>query len=67
VGFGDLAFFAACGSFGDGCGFGAPGGFDTFCGGCAGSLLGLSECATHGRVGVFGLVVEGCLSGVTSG
>jgi hypothetical protein len=67
VGFGDLALFAACGSFGDGCGFGAAGGFDTL--GCGGArcLFGLAKSTAHGGVGVIGLMSAGGLGGVTCG
>jgi hypothetical protein len=67
VGFGDLAFFAACGSLGDGGGFGAAGGFDTFCCGGARCLFGLAKSMAHGGVGVVGLMSTGGLGCVTCG
>jgi hypothetical protein len=67
VGFGDLAFFAACSGFGDGGGFGTASGFDTFgCGG-SGCLFGFAQSAPHGGVGVIGLMGAGGLCCVTCG
>jgi len=60
VGFGDLAFFTACGGFGDSGGFGAASGFDTLCCGSARCLFGLAQSTAHGGVGVF------CLMGARS-
>jgi hypothetical protein len=65
MGFGDLAFFAACGGFGDGGGFGATSGFDTLgCGGACG-LFGLAQSTSHGGVGVSLLVGAGSLCCMT--
>jgi hypothetical protein len=67
MGFGDLAFFAACGSFGYCSGFGAASGFDTL--GCcgAGRFFGFAQRTPHGGVGVFCLMSEGSLRCVTRG
>jgi hypothetical protein len=61
VGFGDLAFFAASGGFGDGGGFGAASGFDTLGCGSAGCLFGLAQSTSHGGVGFFSLMSAGSL------
>jgi hypothetical protein len=65
MGFGDLAFFAACGGFGDGSGFGAASGFDAFCCGGAGCLFDLAQGAAHRGVGVFCLMGAGGLGCLT--
>jgi hypothetical protein len=67
MGFGDLAFFAACGGFGDGSGFGATSGFDALCCGGADCLFGFAQRAAHGGVGVFCLMGAGGLGGMTCG
>jgi hypothetical protein len=67
VSFGDLAFFAARGGFGNSGGLGAASGFDTFCGGSADRLFGFAQSTSHGGVGVFGLMCAGSLRGVTCG
>jgi hypothetical protein len=67
VGFGDLSFFAACCSFGDGCGLGTARGFDTLggCGACG--FFGLTQSSAHGGVGVIGLMGTGSFGCLTSG
>jgi hypothetical protein len=65
MGFGNLAFFAACGGFGDGGGFGAASGFDAFCGGSARCLFCLAQRTAHGGVGVFCFMGAGGLGCVT--
>jgi hypothetical protein len=65
--FGDLAFLAACGGFGNSGGFGAASGFDTLCCGRAGCLFGLAQSTAHGGVGVFCLMRAGSLRCVTCG
>jgi hypothetical protein len=65
VGFGDLAFFAACGGFGNCGGLGAASGLDTFCCSGPGGFFGFAEGAAHGGVGVFCLVSAGSLGCVT--
>jgi hypothetical protein len=67
VGFGDLAFFAASGGFGDSGGLGAASRFDTLCGCSAGCLFGLAQSTAHGGVGVFCLMGAGSLGCVTCG
>src|SRR5882757_3280112 len=67
MGFGDLAFFAACSSFGDGGGLGAASGLDTLGCGSAGGVFGLAQGTAHGGVGVFGLMSAGSLRCVTCG
>jgi hypothetical protein len=67
VGFGDLAFFAACGGFGNSGGFGAASSFDTLCRGGARCLFGLAKSTAHGGVGVIGLMSAGSLRCVTCG
>jgi hypothetical protein len=67
MGFGDLAFFAACGGLGNGGGLGAASGFDAFCGGGACCFFGFAQSTTHGGVGVFCLMSSGCLCSLTSG
>ena len=63
--FGDLAFFAARGGFGDGGGFGAASGFDTLCCGGAGGFFGFAQGTAHGGVGVFCLMGTGGLCCMT--
>jgi hypothetical protein len=67
MGFGDLAFFAARGSFGDSGGLGAASGFDTLGCGSAGCLFGLAQSMSHGGVGVFCLMRAGSMCCVTCG
>jgi hypothetical protein len=62
---GDLAFFAACGSLGNGGGLSPTSGFDALRGSGAGSLFGLAQSTTHRGVGVFCLMSAGGLCGVT--
>jgi hypothetical protein len=65
VSFGYLSLFAAGGGLGNSGDLGTAGGFDALgCGG-TGSIFSLAQSTTHGRVGVFGLVVSGCLWSVT--
>jgi hypothetical protein len=67
VGFGDLAFFAARGGFGNSSGLGAASGFDTLCCGGARRLFGFAQSTAHGGVGVFGLMGACSLRCVTCG
>jgi hypothetical protein len=66
VGLGNLAFFAACGGFGDGGGFGPASGFDTLCCGSARGLFSLAQGTTHGGVGVISPMSACSLGCVTS-
>jgi hypothetical protein len=61
VGFGDLAFFAACSCLGNSSGLGTASGFDALCCGGTGGLLGLAQSAAHGGVSVFCLMGTGGL------
>jgi hypothetical protein len=67
MGFGDLAFFAACSGFGDSGGFGSASGFDTLCGGSARRLFGLAQSTSHGGVGILCLMGAGSLRCMTCG
>jgi hypothetical protein len=67
MGFGNLAFFAACGCFGNGSGLGSACGFDALCGCCAGCLFGFAQRTAHGGVGIFCLMGAGGLGCVTRG
>jgi hypothetical protein len=61
VSFGDLAFFAACGCFGNSGGLGAARSFEAFCCRGAGGLFGLAQSTSHRGVGVFCLMGAGGL------
>jgi len=67
VGLGDLTFFAAGGSFGDGGDFGAASGFQTF--GCSGSrgFFRLAQRTAPVGVGVLGVGIERDLRCVACG
>jgi hypothetical protein len=67
MGFGDLAFFAARGGFGDSGSLGAASGFDTFRRGSARCLFGLAQSTAHGGVGLFCLMRAGSLRCVACG
>jgi hypothetical protein len=67
VGFGDLAFFAAGGGFGDSGGLGTASSFYTLgCGG-AGGFFGFAQSTSHGGVGIVGLMSAGSVGCVTRG
>jgi hypothetical protein len=57
VGLGDLAFFAAGSSFGDGGGLRTASGFHTLGSGSAGCLLGLAQRVLRGRIRFVNLVM----------
>jgi hypothetical protein len=67
VGFGDLAFFAAGGGFGNSGGLGAASGFDTLGCGSARSFFGFAQSTSHGGVGIICLMGAGGLGRVTRG
>jgi hypothetical protein len=65
--FGYLTLFATGGGLGDSGNLSAAGCFDAFgCGG-TGRIFGLAQSAAHGGVGVFGLMIAGCLRCLTGG
>jgi len=61
VSLGYLAFFATGGGLGDSGDLSAAGGFNAFGCGSTGCIFRLPQSAAHRGVGVFGLMIAGCL------